>query len=61
MKPISKGDHWSPFPIIINLLNEQGLGGPWELAIAKARFTLASTVYPCSNNSPFDIFVRVLF
>ena len=33
----------------------------FPLARAKARFYLASTVYPCSNNSPFDIFVREFF
>ena len=30
----------------INFLSDQGLGGPWELARAKARLHLAPTVYP---------------
>ena len=33
-----------------NSLYEQGLGGACELAIAQARFTLASPVYMQSNN-----------
>ena len=32
-----------------NSPNRQGLGGPWLLAIAKASVTLASTVYPKTN------------
>ena len=37
--------------VLFNYLNEQGLGGPCELATAKARFILASTVYPQTNKS----------
>ena len=40
-----------------NLLSEQGLGGPWELAGVKASLTLASTVYPKAQNSIL-LFVR---
>ena len=32
--------------LVMNFLSEQGLGGPYELAEAQARFYLASTVYP---------------
>ena len=35
---------------LFNSLSEQGLGGACELAAAKARFTLASTVYLETND-----------
>ena len=41
-----------------NFPNEQGLGGACEFAVAKARFTLAPTVYWCTDNSIFRPFVR---
>ncbi len=61
---IKAGDQWSPLPVKClfhtpprrpaqkpnNSLSEQGLGGPWELAAAKASVPLAPTVYSQSNN-----------
>lgn len=45
----------SPRPTVqnlhtINFLSDQGLGGPWELARAKARLHLAPTVCWCIAN-----------
>ena len=40
---------------INNILNEQGLGGPCELAAAKASASLALTIYPHTNKSIFII------
>ena len=44
--------------LLNNFLSEQGLGGPCELAIAKARFILAPTVRLQTNKSILIITVR---
>ena len=53
LKNKQSGRGWRPrHPVLThdNFLSEQGLGGPWELATAKASGALASTVYSHANN-----------
>lgn len=51
-----QGDQRSPVFSQINFFSDQGLGGPWELARAKASGVLASTVRP-KTNKLISIFV----
>ena len=53
LKNKQSGRGWRPrHPVLThdNFLSEQGFGGPWELATAKASGALASTVYSRANN-----------
>ena len=44
----------APTLSLLNFLENQGLGGPYKIAEAKANFTFAPPVCPNTDNSIFD-------